>query len=86
MAKSYAEAKEEQAKLSRNYAQLPLSLESVINIPENAEFLITKNYEGDANKIRIDVTLTDRNKSLYFIIEKNYNGDPNKIKITKVVG
>ena len=85
MAESYAQAQEEQSKMGRQFFQLPLSIESIINIPENAEFLITKNYEGDPNKVRIDVTLTDRGKSFYFIIEKNYDGDPNKIKITKVV-
>ena len=52
MPKSFGEAKEEELKLSRTYAQFPLSLESIINIPENAEFLITKNYEGDPNKVR----------------------------------
>jgi len=86
MAESYAQAQEEQLKVGKHFFQMPLSIESVINIPENAEFLITKNYEGDANKTRINITLTDRGKSISFIIEKNYGGDPNKTKITKVVG
>ena len=85
MAKNIAEAKEEDRVIGKQMLQLPLSQESIINIPENAEFLITKNYEGDSNKVRIDITLTDRGKSFYFIIEKNYEGDPNKIKIIKAV-
>ena len=83
MAKNIAEAREEERIIGRQLLQLPLSQESVIGIPENVEFQITKNYEGDPNKTRVDITLTDRGKKFYFIVEKNYGGNPNKVKIVK---
>lgn len=85
MASNIAEAREEERVIGKTLSQIPPTLEGILNLPENAEFLITKNYEGNPNKTKIEINLTNRGKSFYFIIEKNYNGDPNKVKITKVV-